>query len=130
MRKIEQRIIEALRDGTEFKAGNTQVLVQRQLDRCDLTGAARYESVVLLHGNVIAVFDRSAGQLEIQDGGWESVTTKSRLNAILSGFAPNYGVIQRDWRWYLIQTSGSMGCKEYEWESGAIFRAGKLVELV
>ena len=34
-------------------------------------------------------------------GGWQSVTTKSRLNALLDEFAPSMGIFQKDWVWYL-----------------------------
>ena len=48
--------------------------------------------VVELHGNVIAEFDVAADNcreirgLKITDAGWQTVTTKSRLNALLSCF--------------------------------------------
>ena len=35
------------------------------------------------------------------DGGWQTVTTKSRLNAILDEFAAGTGVIQRNFDWFL-----------------------------
>ena len=38
--------------------------------------------------------------VQIFDGGWQSVTTKSRLNALLQAVTPNGGVFQRDWTWY------------------------------
>ena len=35
------------------------------------------------------------------DGGWQTVTTKSRLNAILNEFSTGTGVIQRNYEWFL-----------------------------
>ena len=35
------------------------------------------------------------------DGGWQTVTTKSRLNALLDEFAAGTGVIQRNFEWFL-----------------------------
>ena len=35
------------------------------------------------------------------DGGWQTVTTKSRLNALLDEFSKGTGVIQRNFDWYL-----------------------------
>jgi len=119
MRKIEARIIDALRNQTEFRSGNTEVLNERSWDGKDIEGK------VLLHGKLIATFNRSLNQLEIEDGGWESVTTKSRLNALLSEFAPFYRIVQRDWKWY-INGHGQFDDWLTEWEGSAIFRAGIL----
>jgi len=119
MRNIEQRIINALRDQSEFKAGNTEVLNERSLDGKDIEGK------VLLHGNLIATFNRSLNQLEIESGGWESVTTKSRLNALLSEFAPAYRIRQVKYHWYIDDLSQDEP-DLLHWTSYAIFRAGTL----
>ena len=56
---------------------------------------------VFLHGNHIASVDTATNQLQIFDGGWQSVTTKSRLNALLDEFADGARVIQRNYTWFL-----------------------------
>jgi len=39
--------------------------------------------------------------LRLFDGGWQSNTTKSRLNALLDEFVPSMGVFQKDFVWYV-----------------------------
>jgi len=83
MRKITQDAIRAFRIRQPFKRGNTQVKV---LDN----------SVALyLHGNMIAEY-AADGALYINDGGWQSNTTKERLNGL-----PNVFVYQRNFEWFL-----------------------------
>jgi hypothetical protein len=70
MRKIEAQMNEAITNGTDFRSANTNVV---QAD-----GIA----VVLLHGNKIA--EVGDNFIRLFDGDHQTVTTKSRLNAILS----------------------------------------------
>ena len=49
----------------------------------------------------IASVNTATNKLTIKDGGWQSVTTKSRLNALLDEFAYGMRVFQRDFIWYL-----------------------------
>ena len=56
---------------------------------------------VFLHGNHIASLDTATHKLTIKDGGWQSVTTKSRLNALLDEFVPSVGIFQKNWTWFL-----------------------------
>lgn len=128
MRKIEARIIEALRAQLEFKSGNTCVELlplagQVSIMDCDLV------SRVYLHGNLIAQYNRALNELIIEDGGWESVTTKSRLNALISEFAPAYRIVQRDWQWYIDDLSNDEESM-IPWTGAAVFRAGSLKETV
>ena len=88
MRKIEQQMNEAIRFCRNWAGGNTTVFTETD------------HSVVYLHGNLIAKVYRDS--IQLFDGGWQSNTTKSRLNAILEEFGkPNEGVFQSDWKWYL-----------------------------
>ena len=59
------------------------------------------ESTVYLHGNHIATYFHDTRELQIFDGGWQSVTTKSRLNALCNEFADGARVIQRNYTWFL-----------------------------
>ena len=89
MRKIERQMCDAIANGKDWKSGNTQVITINDV------------AWVYLHGNHIAtVTDNS---VSVYDGGWQSVTTKSRLNAILHGFCNSGtdGVYQRQHIWYL-----------------------------
>jgi hypothetical protein len=57
-------------------------------------------SFVYLHGNKIAEVGETF--LRLFDGGWQSVTTKSRLNAILSCHGlPGEGIFQKKFEWFI-----------------------------
>ena len=90
MRKIEAKMNKAMRYFLPFSSGNTTVV---QNDR---------DMDVFLHGNHIATLDKISMDLRIFDGGWQSNTTKSRLNALLDEFVPSMGVFQKDFVWYLV----------------------------
>ena len=49
----------------------------------------------------IASLDTATHALTLKDGGWQSVTTKSRLNALLEEFVPSMRIFQNDWTWYI-----------------------------
>ena len=113
MRKIEQQMNAAIRDFRNWKSGNTEVIA-------DHDGVSR----VYLHGNKIAEIGDDF--VQIFDGGWQSVTTKSRLNAILSEHGiKGECVIQKNWNWYVHKFIGQAGTSpvfnEYEFEDGFMF---------
>ena len=58
-------------------------------------------STVVLHRTAIAVYDHKNQALKLNTGGWHSVTTKSRLNAILSELKCGFRVFQKNFDWYL-----------------------------
>ena len=80
----------AMRHFLPFSSGNTTVVQHRN------------EMDVFLHGNHIATLCKISMDLRIFDGGWQSVTTKSRLNALLDEFGGGDRVIQKDFTWYLV----------------------------
>ena len=82
----------AMRHFLPFSSGNTTVV---QNDR---------DMDVFLHGNHIASLCKISMDLRIFDGGWQSNTTKSRLNALLQEFADSYKVIQKDFTWYVVDS--------------------------
>ena len=90
MRKIETQMNQALRNFRNWSSGNTTVTSTKE------------EMRVHLHGNHIATLNKATMTINLFDGGWQSNTTKSRLNAILFEFT--YGdcsVIQRNFTWFL-----------------------------
>ena len=93
MRKIETQMNTAIRSRKDFRSANTEVANFY----CSATD--RVGSIVKLHGNKIA--EVYANSIVLFDGGWQTVTTKSRLNAILDEFAAGTGVIQRNYEWFL-----------------------------
>jgi hypothetical protein len=93
MRKIEVQMNAAITNGTEFRSANTDVV---QAD-----GIA----VVLLHGNKIAEIGENF--IRLFDGGQQSKTTKSRLNAILSAHGlPHECVFQKQFSWFVNLNTG------------------------
>ena len=84
----------AIRYRKNFSSGNTTV-------RCFKTNGITTDVDVYLHGNHIASLDTATNALTIKDGGWQSVTTKSRLNALLDEFVPSMRIFQNDWTWYI-----------------------------
>ena len=88
MRKIEQQMIDAIKGNKNWSSGNTQVVTNLDL------------SSVYLHGNLIAQIDNLT--VTIFDGGWQSKTTKSRLNVLCEEFCiAGEGVFQKDFLWYV-----------------------------
>ena len=94
MRKIEKQMNQALRTFSNWSSGNTTVT------------STPNEMLVHLHGNHIATLNKITMDLFIFDGGWQSNTTKSRLNAILDEFAHGSSVFQRNFTWFLSDFSG------------------------
>ena len=94
MRLIEKNMNQAIRNRKEhWQSANTSV----ESFYCSVSD--RVGSIVKLHGNKIA--EVYANSIVLFDGGWQTVTTKSRLNALLDEFATGTGVIQRNFEGYL-----------------------------
>ena len=89
MRKIEAKMNKALRHFENWSSGNTSVISTKE------------EMKVFLHGNHIATLDKATMDLFIFDGGWHSVTTKSRLNGLLKEFRPDRQVFLKNWQWFV-----------------------------
>ena len=98
MRKIETRMNQTIRRGGNFSNGNTSVQTVSYLDS---QGVYNEESKVFLHGNHIATYDHTSKELSLFDGGWQSNTTKSRLNALCYEFATGFSVFQKNWNWFV-----------------------------
>lgn len=97
MRVIERQMNAAITNSVrEWKKDNT--VVQTSTD-----GISR----VFLHGNQIAEVGDT--WIQIWDGGWQTVTTKSRLNAILAEHGvPGERVFQKKGQWFLSQEGGAI----------------------
>ena len=91
MRKIEQQMNNAISNKVDWNSSNTRVEYNSNTD-C---------STVVLHRTAIAVYDHNTQSLKLNTGGWHSVTTKSRLNAILSELKCGFRVFQKNFDWYL-----------------------------
>jgi len=113
MRKIEQQMNDAICDNRHWQSGNTEVIA-------DHDGVSR----VYLYGNKIA--EVGDDFVTIFDGGYQSATTKSRLNAILQAHAiKGECVFQRDFKWFVHKFIGQAGSSpvfnEYEFNGSFMF---------
>jgi hypothetical protein len=111
MRKIESQMIDAIKGNKNWSSGNTQVVTNDDV------------STVYLHGNKIALIDDTS--MTIFDGGYQSKTTKSRLNALCDEFCiAGEGIFQKDFLWYVRKFVGCVnGQNVYQTED---FKSGYL----
>ena len=97
MRKIEKQMCAAVQSNKNWTSANTAVTFDPE------SGI----STVYLHGNKIA--EVSDTDMTIFDGGYQSVTTKSRLNALCDYFCVSgEGVFQKDFTWYVRKFVGAI----------------------
>ena len=91
MRDITREAVDAFLSGREWKKDNTEVKVE-------VRKGMSSKVTMLLHGNAIAVtgqFDSHPG-LVISTAGWETNTTKERLNGL-----PGVSIYQQDFQFHL-----------------------------
>ena len=90
MRKIESLMNHAISNNANWQSGNTSVSFNEEEN----------VSVVRLHGNKIA--EVGDNFIRLFDGGWQTNTTKSRLNAILEEHGDNGDrVFQKNFDWFV-----------------------------
>ena len=94
MRKIEQQMNHAIQNNLDWQSGNTAVV--NSLGNA-VTGPVSH---VFLHGNKIAEVGDTF--IRLFDGGWQTNTTKSRLNAILEAHGDDGDrVFQKNFDWFV-----------------------------
>jgi len=91
MRKLEKQMNFALSNKGNWNGSNTSVLYN------DSTNC----SSVYLHGHQIATLDHSTNALKLSSCGYETNTTKSRLNAILDEVKYGCKLFQKNWNWFV-----------------------------
>ena len=91
MRKIEREMNNAVRNKIAWSKSNTCTTFDNTIENC----------FVYLHGNHIATYNYDLKELSLYDGGWQSVTTKSRLNALCDELATGFSVFQKNWDWFV-----------------------------
>lgn len=82
MRSITEKAIQAFNNNVKFNSSNTSVRIEDG------------KTNLYLHNNLIAT--KSNGVLEITNAGWQTNTTKERLNGL-----PGVSISQKNWKWYL-----------------------------
>ena len=106
MRKIEREMLQAIVDERTWSKDNTRVGIEKG-----------YRSTVYLHGHRIACYYPSDQTLHINNCGYETNTTKSRLNVLIDfvfGGVGN-GIFQHNWNWYLVRDGKQSDFPSNEW---------------
>ena len=91
MRKLERQMNFAISNKADWKGVNTQVLYNNSTN-C---------STIYLHGHQIAAVDHNLKAVKLSSCGYETTTTKSRLNAILEEVKYGCRVFQKNWNWFV-----------------------------
>ena len=105
----------AIQNNIDWQSGNTSVHFDPE------TGV----SIVRLHGNKIA--EVSDTDMTIFDGGYQSLTTKSRLNALCKEFCiEGECVYQKNFKWFVDKLVGESSVtgkvfNTYEFTNGFVF---------
>lgn len=98
MREVSKNTIKAFLAGKACKVGNTSVTCT--------TGYC----LLRLHGNLIAIRKIETGEIRVSDAGWQTPTTKERLNSLFSLLGVGVRVFQQCGVWKLQSESG---CTEW-----------------
>ena len=92
MRKIEREMLQAIVDDREYwNKDNTSVELKDGIHS------------VYLHGHKIAEYTPSDSSLKVNNCGWRSNTTKSRLNTLINFICDptKNGIFQKNWEWFI-----------------------------
>jgi hypothetical protein len=85
MKIVTQNAVSCFRNGGNAKFNNTEVVTENGVSK------------MYLFGNLIATLEHNVGGvMKITNAGWDSNTTKERLNGL-----PNVNIQQKNFVWYL-----------------------------
>ena len=108
MRKIERQMLQAIVDDRSYwSKDNTRVELDE--DKCCHN--------VYLHGHRIACYYPSMQRLHINNCGYETNTTKSRLNVLINFVldGTKNGIYQHNWNWFLRRDGVTEDFPSGEW---------------
>ena len=91
MRKLERQMNFALSNKANWAGSNTQVNYNSNTN-C---------SSVYLHGHQIATYEHNLKAVKLSSCGYQTNTTKSRLNAILEEVKYGCKVFQKNFNWFV-----------------------------
>ena len=91
MRKLERQMNFAISNKANWSGSNTQVNYNSNTN-C---------SSIYLHGHQIATVDHNLKAVKLSSCGYQTVTTKSRLNAILEEVKYGCRVFQNQFDWFV-----------------------------
>jgi len=106
MRKIERQMLQAIVDErTHWSKDNTRVECQG------------HYADIYLHGHHIAHYNRVGMDLKVNNCGYETNTTKSRLNVLIDFVfgGVNNGIFQKNWNWYMVRDGQQSEFPSNEW---------------
>ena len=105
MRKIERQMLQALVEVKDWSKDNTRV---------ETNG---HYSDVYLHGHRIAEYKHSDSSLKVNNCGYATNTTKSRLNTLIKFVADptKNGIFQHNWDWYIRINGDTHSFPSGEW---------------
>ena len=101
-RKIEDQMIAAIRAGKTWKSGNTEVVQHG------------HYAQVLLHGNEIAIIGHPTSGTRWPLAGWNTPTTRSRINALARAFNWTRVYCRKGQPW-ITNTNGDFVILSTEW---------------
>jgi hypothetical protein len=87
MRSITEQSVNAFTEGQKFSKANMSIKNENGIIK------------MYLHKNLIATKDDN--KLTITDAGWQSNTTKERLNALLNAYSTDVFIFQKNFEWYV-----------------------------
>ena len=91
MRKIERQMNFAISNKGDWSSSNTRVEYNNNTN-C---------SSIYLHGHQIATYEHNLKAVKLSSCGWQTNTTKSRLNAILDEVKWGCKVFQKNFDWFV-----------------------------
>ena len=118
MNKVETKMCKAVLNGTSMSQGNTTVTITRDGE------GGFHSAMVRLHGNEIAHYYFSLTDdhwvIRLSDGGWLTMTTKTRLHALMECVVQDdrVSIFQRSKKWYY-----TLGATTYNWIGQSMFMA-------
>jgi len=116
MRDIERSIMNAMTVDDGISDFEASISIRDRILCFDNKVSGKREHVYLFHGTVVARLVDEDGKLILgtPDGSWQTVTTKSRINAFSRHFNVQ-GICQRKYRWY--------------WEDGQEYDGARIFDL-
>ena len=102
-------MLQAIVDNKDWSKDNTRV------DHYYLDG--NYYSDVYLHGHRIAEYKHSDSSLKVNNCGYATNTTKSRLNTLINFVCDPTcnGIFQKNWEWYIRINGDTHSFPSNEW---------------
>ena len=108
MRKIERQMLQAIVDDRSYWGKDNTRVEWDDSNKC-------YD--VYLHGHCIAMYKPSDMSLKVNNCGYETNTTKSRLNVLIDFVfgGVNNGIFQKNWNWYMVRDGQQSEFPSNEW---------------